>query len=205
MGDGVVKVQDGNSTRERLEQVAARLFQEKGFDGTSIRELAKELGMESASLYYYFSSKEELLYAISREALEEVIAAVQPLAEGNLSGDEACKALIDTHISLMLENRNKHAVMLLELRSLPTRRHKSVVVLRDRYESLVLEVLERAQSDGFLTKDIPAQVLKLLLLNLMNWSIFWYKPDGPLTSSQIAEWVTTLFLDGARPAARKKR
>lgn len=197
--DPMPRTEEDTTTRQRLEAAAARLFREKGFAGTSIRELAKDVGMESASLYYYFKSKEELLYAISVEALEEVITAVQPLIESEATGRDACRNLISTHMSLMLKDRNKHTAMLLELRALSPRRRRKIIVLRDQYESLVLSILQRAQNHGYLRDDLPAPALKLLLLNLMNWSIFWYRPNGGMTSDQIATWVTTLFLDGASP------
>lgn len=96
----------------------------------------------------------------------------------------------------MLDEREKHATMLTEMRALSDERRRSVVGMRDTYERLVGDVLAAAQQAGTLRADREPRSLTLALLNLLNWTIFWYDPDGDLDPEGIAELLGSTFLDG---------
>jgi len=184
------------SQYERLLEVAAHLFRAKGYAATSIRDIARALKMESSSLYHYINSKEELLFKICTQSLDELMEKVEPIVLSDLPPVEKLRRFIETHLDVILEDRDRHAVMLFELKALSPRRRKVILQLRDRYEELVLRVVEEGQRAGLLRQDLPARYLKLALLNLLNWSIFWYRPDGPLDSSAIARLLGEVFLQG---------
>jgi len=187
--------------------VAAQLFWTKGYAATTTRELADALGVQKASLYHYMDSKEDLLYSICLHSVQNlydrVIAAVgrahDPLAR--------VRAVIGAHVMAMLEDREKHATMLTELESLSPTRRDEVSAKRSEYEKLVREVLVAAQEAGALTKDLAAKDLELTLLNLLNWTIFWYRPEGEYTPEDLVEMFERLYLGGAaarRPQSSKK-
>jgi hypothetical protein len=91
--------------------------------------------------------------------------------------------------------------MLTELRALNGQHRATIVAARDRYEALVRAILAAAKADGSLKTPIELKPLTLLLLNLLNWTIFWYRPHMSLTGDEIADRMVTLFLHGAASAA----
>jgi TetR/AcrR family transcriptional regulator, cholesterol catabolism regulator len=153
--------------------------------------------MQSASLYHHIGSKDDLLYSVCvesvsrmREATEHAIASADdPVAQ--------IHALIEAHVRASLAEQDAHATMLSELRSLGESRRAEVVALRDEYEALVTETLARAQNAGAVRNDIPARSLTLALLSLLNWPIFWFRPEGELTPEALADLLASIFLDGA--------
>lgn len=185
------------STSERLLDTAARIFWSKGYAATTTREIASVLGVRKASLYHHISGKEDLLFAISVNSLEHITSEVAALVEAIDDPVERVRTLIHGHVLSMIADQNKHSVMLTELRALSPERRATVVAMRDRYEGLVARVLEGARAAGALRDDVPVKYLVLSLLNLLNWSIFWFQREGELSPDQLAAYLATLYLSGA--------
>ena len=175
-----------------------RLFSEKGYSGTTTRELAAAMDVTNGTFYYYFPSKEDLLRQICEEALDEVTTAVSAAVAGADSGIDAVSKLIHTHMRVIVESRHAHITMLAELRSLTGEHRVAVIAARDKYESLVKDVIRSAKEDGSLQTSIEITPLVRLLLNLLNWTIFWYRPEMALSGDDIADRMVDLFLNGAR-------
>lgn len=188
--------QDSAVTVKRLRQEAARLFWQKGYAATTTREIAESLGVQRASLYYHIESKDELLYALCVESLGNIQAAVGQAVAGKSDPLERVRAMIRAHVVSMLEDRDQHATMLTELKALPASRQVEIVRLRDEYESLVRGVLSEAQDAGVLWKEASVKELGLSLLNLLNWTIFWHRPDGELSPERLAELFEEIYLRG---------
>jgi AcrR family transcriptional regulator len=183
-------------TSGKLLTMAAKEFRRNGFHATTTRELSAALGIEKASLYYHVSSKQELLYRICVQSLDAIYATVSTAIEDIDEHRSRIAALIHAHVDVMLRDRDMHATMLVELRALQGGQRTEVIALRDRYEGLVRSELADAQAAGVLTGDHTARDLSLSLLNLLNWTIFWYRPGGGSTPEQIASMFETVFLDG---------
>lgn len=191
-----------SDTYLRLLEVAAQLFRTRGYGGTTTRELASQLGIQNASLYHYVRGKDDLLYALSVDSLSRLTSAVND-AIGRLADPvERLHAAMAQHLSTALADQNKHATMLSELRSLPAERRAEIVRLRDAYEDLFGRLIAAAQETGQIRSDISARYLTLAALNLLNWSIFWFRPDGDLEPAELAEILWAILLEGivARPA-----
>jgi TetR/AcrR family transcriptional regulator, cholesterol catabolism regulator len=197
-GDAVRSETEVVSTgRERLLATAAVMFRRDGYVKTSTRDLAAALGMQSASLYHYIGGKEDLLFELSTDALGAMLEAGRNALEGLTDPMERVRALMRTHLVTALHDQDKHAVMLIEMKALTPPRRAMVLEMRDQYEAFVGSVLEDARRAGLIRSDIPVKYLKLALLDLLGWTIFWYRPDGELTPEALADIMTTLFLDGA--------
>ena len=188
--------QDGAITVTRIREEAARLFWEKGYAATTTREIAESLGVQRASLYYHIKSKEELLYDLCVESLGNIHTAVAQAVADKSDPLDRVKAMIQAHVVAMLEDREKHATMLTELRALTASRRVEIIRLRDEYESLVRSVLMEAQDAGVLWKEASVNELELALLNLLNWTIFWYRPNGDLSPEYLAELFKKIYLSG---------
>jgi AcrR family transcriptional regulator len=190
-----------NSTAARLPRVAAALFREKGFASATTRQLAEALGIQKASLYHHIRSKDDLLYAISMESLDHIYAAVEQAgARAEASSRDRLRAMIMAHVTTALADRDMHATMLVELRALSDERLREVLDARDRYESLLRRTVLEEQDAGRVRSDIDARYLTLSMLNLLNWTIFWFDPEGARSAEDISEMLATIFLEGAQIA-----
>jgi AcrR family transcriptional regulator len=182
--------------------VAADLFRRRGYAGTTTRELAGLLGMQSASLYHHMGRKEDLLYQLSIDALTRIKSDVEGAMAAGGTPLERLRALIRTHVATALADQDKHAAMLIELRALSDVRRAEVLGLRDAYEAVVRDAIASAQHDGSVRGDLRPKDLALALLSLLNWSIFWFRPTGELTAATHASTLSTVFLEGALAAPR---
>lgn len=188
--------QDGAVTVERLREEAARLFWEKGYTATTTREIAESLGVQRASLYYHIESKEKLLYDLCVESLGNIHGAVAQAIADKTDPLDRVRAMIRAHVVAMLKDREKHATMLTELKALSPSLQVEILRLRDEYESLVQDILSEAQNSGVLWKEASTKELELALLNLLNWTIFWYRPNGELSPENLAELFEKIYLGG---------
>jgi AcrR family transcriptional regulator len=184
-------------TVERACREGARLFAEKGYSKTTTRELAAAMDVTNGTFYYYFPSKEDLLRQICEDALAEIISAVTKAVDGASCGTDAVTKMIHAHVGTIVESQHSHTTMLTELRALNGEHRATVVAARDRYEALVSGILASAKADGSLKTSIELKPLTLLLLNLLNWTIFWYRRHMSLTGNELADRMVTLFLNGA--------
>jgi TetR/AcrR family transcriptional regulator, cholesterol catabolism regulator len=191
-----------DTTANRMWHTAARLFRERGYSATTTRELAAELGIKKASLYYHMGKKEDLLLGICMAALEHVDTAVRSAVAKETRGDGKIRSLIHAQLNAMLTEIDMHATLLLSLDQLTPVRRRKVVAQKQRYQNLVREVLAEAQEAGYLRNDISADHLALVLLNMLNWTITWYRPNGSMAAPLLADLIAAVFLEGAAAPAR---
>jgi TetR/AcrR family transcriptional regulator, cholesterol catabolism regulator len=179
-----------------LLDAAAALFAQKGYDLTSTREVAARVGIQKASLYYHFETKEDLLYDICKSALTKIREDVEAALKDASDPVKRIEILIRTHIESMLREYDRHSAALTEMSCLSTERLDEVTALRDAYESLARSVLYEAQTAGALRKDLPVKYLCLALLGLLNRVLVWFRPSGPLSPDQIGVLFATIYLTG---------
>lgn len=186
------------STAQRIRDEAARQFWRRGYAATSTRELAESIDIQKASLFHHIGSKERLLYELCVESLERMQAGVREALKGSTDPLQRIRVLIGTHLTFLLDDRDKHAVMLVETRSLSERYRRHVMDLQAEYEGIVRDVVAEAQEAGVLRSDLSPGVVSVALFDLLNWSIFWYEPGRGLSREELAEAFASLFLDGAQ-------
>jgi AcrR family transcriptional regulator len=194
-------VQAEASTQERVLERAAELFWKKGYAATTTREIAASLGIRQASLYHHFASKENLLCQLCVTSLDKLIHEVQSAVNKSKQPEERIRVLVHAHLNTLLKYRNRHALMLTELRALSGTRRTQVLGLRKQYEKLVLSILKYEQSVGSVRTDIPAKYLCLALLNILNWAILWFHDDDALSADKLAEIFALTYIEGATTSA----
>jgi AcrR family transcriptional regulator len=190
------RVDDADSTEERVHREAARLFRKQGFTKTSTRELANAVGLQSASLYHYMTTKEDLLSAICLRGYDLIIDAVRE-ATNDVPGDQVLDRAIRANMATAIANRDVYLTTLAEVKSLSPRARREVDRKRREYTALLSDLIERAQRSGFLRDDIPAEHLLLILRNQLSWTIFWFKEDGELTVDDFASLAHKVLVEGA--------
>jgi len=189
-----------NETYARLLDTACALFARKGYFATSIREIASAMGIQKASLYYYISSKEDLIYQISKTAMQHVTACVNA-ALAQVSGpEERLFAFIASHVAGLLQHQNWHAAANEELlHAFSPERRKEIVAMRDAYEQMARGILRDAQTAGLIRSDISAKFLSLILFGMITNLYSWYQPEIDVAPVELGGILADLFMTGIAP------
>lgn len=178
--------------RKELTRLAAQLFVEQGYDRTTVRMLAQEMGIKSGSLFHHFCDKQEILAVVIEEGIQNALTlARQALARSDSAPLTRLRALARAHLDTLLTDRNAHVVALYEWRRLDAEAREHLTHLRDAYEQLWNEVIEDAIAAG-LVKGEPALVTRLVL-GALNWAVRWYDPAGPQRPEQLADALVTMI------------
>jgi AcrR family transcriptional regulator len=181
----------------RLLDTAAVLFAKQSYALTSTREIAAQVGIQKASLYYHIETKEDLLYEICKSAIQQIRTDSEAALERASNPLERTGVLIRAHIESLLLAHDRHLAALADMSSLSEARLAEVTALRDDYEALVRSVLEQAQMSGALRQDVPVKYLCLALLGLLNRVLVWFRPAGPLSPGQIGALFANIYVTGA--------
>ena len=182
-------------TRDDILDAAAQVFRQKGFHGASMADIAETVQLQKASLYHHVSSKQEILLALLDRALDMLFEQINIIARQPLPADEKLRQMILVYLRLLAENSDLSAVLLFEHRSLEPAQHKRHIPNRDRFEALWRDVLEDGLRNGLFACSDTALTVRALM-GALNWTLTWYRPDGPLTIDQIADQYTSLLLNG---------
>ncbi|MFN4972754.1 MAG: TetR/AcrR family transcriptional regulator [Bacteroidota bacterium] len=183
--------------KEQIMQVAARLFNNKGYEATSMRDIASDLGMEAASLYHHIKSKEEILTAICFEMADRFITALKEVNDIYFNAEERLRMAIQFHVQISCDNLDKTAVFLSEWRSLPEPHRSEFRKLRDNYEKQFRIIVKDGETEDIFD-DVDEKFAALTILSSVNWIHQWYKPDGSMNPSQIAKKLADIIIGGIR-------
>lgn len=184
---------DPQSAKGRLLKEAAKLFRDKGFERTTVRELAKEVGIQSGSLFHHYSSKQEIL----RNVVEQTILLNTELMKLSLSLNARCEDKLQALIlcelqSILIDTGNEMSVLVYEWRGLNDKNQAQILALRDNYEQLWLDILNQAYDEGIIS--VQPNILRRLLTGAISWSLNWYNPKGDLSLEELAQMTLSLAL-----------
>lgn len=189
----------GRPTRKDLIlEVAVRLFSERGFHGTTIREIAEEAGMLSGSLYAHIQTKEDLLYEVVMQAADRFLGAIEPLVTADLPAAEKLLQAMIAHAEVVAASRAHATVFMHEWKGLSPARRAEVAARRKAYEQRLGQIL----TDGTLRGEfqpLDERMARLLILSAVNWIYEWYDPTGPLSPADVADRYWRLILEGIQP------
>ena len=182
-------------TREDILEAAAQVFRQKGFHGASMQDIAKAVNLQKPSLYHHVSSKQEILLALLDRALELLLERISLISDQDLPADKKLREMIRAYLQILAENTDLSAVLLFEHRSLERKQHARHVPNRDKFEALWRNVLKEGVDAKLFACDDPALTTRAIL-GILNWTITWYRPDGPMQIDQIADHYSDLMLNG---------
>lgn len=189
----------GQKRRIQIIEVAAELFNKRGYHETSMDAIAEAVGVRKASLYYHYASKDELLVEIHQDMIELIIEKQETRAQaGDLSPTDQLLAIMTDLIELM-ESRPGHLRIFFEhFRELPEAVRTDIAAKRDHYRGLLITVLERGRDAGeFEFEDTFLTAMNVL--GTCNWTYQWFRPDGPRTAAETAEYFHAQMLRGLAP------
>ena len=175
---------------------AARLFREKGFERTSLKEIAEACNMLPGSLYYRYNSKEALLVELMRRGVDLVTAEVESAYASSDDPVERLRLCINAHLRALLVDSDAVYVLLFEWRALGPEAREEIIELRDQYESLWAGILETMIAQGVVRKNIDGRLLRLIGLGALNWVATWFDPNGAHSLDTIGDLIWQIAMDG---------
>ncbi len=175
---------------------AARLFREKGFERTSLKEIAEACNMLPGSLYYRYNSKEALLVELMRRGVDLVTAEVESAYASSDDPVERMRLCINAHLRALLLDSDAVYVLLFEWRALGPEARKEIIELRDQYESLWAGILETMIAQGVVRKNVDGRLLRLIGLGALNWVATWFDPNGAQSLDAIGDLIWQIAMDG---------
>jgi AcrR family transcriptional regulator len=187
--------------RDQMLQVASRLFSERGYHGTSMRDLARGLGILRGSLYAHIESKEDLLFDIVDRGADRFISRLEEVVASDDSPEEKLRQAIRAHISIVAGHMEASTVFLNDWRFLSDERRPEVQAKRDIYESLMREIVEEGVEWDVYPEELDTKFATILILSTVNWLYQWYDPEGPLSPTEIADLFSHMILSGLRGAS----
>jgi len=181
--------------RDRLLTHAARVFADKGYDGTSMRDLARASGMSLAGMYYYVKGKEDLLFQIQKTVFEAVTRGAREAVAREATAEGKLAAFIRHHVTFFATHMAEMKVLAHEAEALSGEMLEELRRIKRAYVQLMLDLLAAIDGQGP-GERVRRTVAAYTLFGMMNWIYTWYKPNGPVSVTDLAEAITRLFLTG---------
>jgi AcrR family transcriptional regulator len=184
---------------EFILRTAARIFAEKSYHSTSMRDISRATNVSLAGLYHYCKSKEELLFLIQDNCFGRVL---ERLEERLLEVEEPIAKLgifIENHLSFFAANMSEMKVLSHEAESLRGELYTHVSTRKDKYTKLARKILQEVQDSSQNKQPIDLTVATYALFGMMNWIYNWYDPQGKLKVNDLAQHLTQLFVGGFSP------
>jgi AcrR family transcriptional regulator len=188
--------------RDEIMTAAAKVFLAKGFRAASFKDIAEAVGMDRASLYYYFESKQELFHAATSAAVQRNVAAAERVAHSDAAPMDKIVEIVSMLLESYTETDYPYMFMFLQedVNQITTTSDDpwalEVKALTRRYEAAVGGILDDGIAAGVFRSDAPTHVRTKALIGMANWTHRWYRAEGPLSAAQIADVFARTFLHG---------
>ena len=191
------KLTKAERTRARLIQVAKRLYQEHGSDHVTVRRIAAAAKIEAGSIYYHFSSRDEIMRAVLESGVggahDEVMQAIAEAGE-NSSPLVRLRAALAAHLKYTL--REHFSSRLKSIRRLPKRLRERHMQQERDYAAIFTKLLREADKQGLVKSDFDLSVVRMLILGSLTWAAEWYDPAGSMTPDDLADELMKMVTTG---------
>jgi AcrR family transcriptional regulator len=194
---------DSQAKLQRILQHAARVFSEKGYEGASIRDISRATGISLSGLYYYFESKQKLLYLIQIHAFRSIVEQLEELLEGVQEPEERLRLFVRNHIAYFLSHPHEMKVLAHEDIMLEEPYRKEVAEIKRRYYELARGIFEDLRRQGRAAAVNP-RVAVLSLYGMMNWVYKWYNVKVDPRAEALADAMASIFLNGVLDGRGRK-
>ena len=183
---------------------AALVFSEKGYEGASIRDISRASRVSLSGLYYYFESKQKLLYLIQLYTFSEIVRRLEERLAATDGPVARVRILVHNHVEYFLQHPVEMKVLSHEAEVLEGRYHRDVAEIKKRYYSLALKIFEDLRRSGAARRMNP-RVAVLSLFGMMNWIYTWHNPKVDPSPESIADTMAEIFLEGVANGHRALR
>ena len=181
-------------TKGKILTSAAKLFRINGYDGTPISEIIRDAAVSKGSLYYYFPSKQMILYEIAVKSMKVANPFYQKIYKSDLSPIDKMRKISKFHIISLLENINFVSIGLHEANRLEEPYRTRYLCMRYELQHIFEEIIKSGIEAGIFY-PVNIKLTTYAILSILNGPQRWYKPEGSLTSEEIADTYTNLICD----------
>lgn len=172
-----------------------KVIAEQGFEKATIRKIAGEMGTSVAALYYYYASKEDLLFAIQYRSFRELVAQLEVRLKGETDPERKLRILIENHLDYFSARMNELVVCSHEINTLQGKAYRKVREIRRRYYNIAVGLVRE------LSRGISPSLAALNLFGMLNWIHMWFDPKKGKSARDVAQSIGDLFLHGIRGGA----
>ena len=184
-------------SRDQILESAAQVFCQKGYNGASMADIAEAVGLQKATLYHHFGSKQEILAELLDRAMAIVSGNMAQVLQMDSPPDEKLKTAMRTYLQVLCEQPDLSSVLLLEYRALEKEQYKKHIHNRDKFEKMWRDLVKAGIDSGQLHSESVSMTV-WALIGVMNWTITWYRPEGKLSAGEISDLFFNLFLEGLK-------
>ncbi|MDH3454742.1 MAG: TetR/AcrR family transcriptional regulator [Desulfuromonadales bacterium] len=189
---------DKASRKQIILKEAARLFREKGYIASNLRELAKRAGIQGGSIYHHFGSKQEILFQLMDNTMTDMVTSLSSELAGTDDLEEKLRRLLRFHIGYTICGPDETYITDDELRNLNEDNYLQIIAKRDAYQKMFEEVFRAgSQQQGWMVAD--PKLMARAAIQMGTGVASWYKPDGPMSIDQISADYAELLCKGLLP------
>lgn len=186
-----------SAAREAIFIAATRLFGERGYSGTTMRDIAKAVGILPGSLYAHIESKEAVLVEIIEGGVDRFNDAVTEIRARELDPEAALRAAVHRHLEIVADNPQRTLIVFHQWRFLSDANRTRLLAKRAAYEEFFTTTLGAGVAEGVFDARLDPKVTVLGILGALNWTPEWYSPHGPAAPGEIADKIADSLLGGA--------
>ncbi len=183
--------------RQQIIEMACKRFADKGFIGSSMRDLAADMGLEAASLYTYIKSKDDLLEDICFSIGNKLINAIAEVNDIYFNAEEKLRMAIKNHVEIICANPQASKVFTHEWRHLQEAKKTEFITLRNQYEQGITEIIDTGITEQIFIED-DKRFAVLTILSAVNWISEWYNPQGKMKPNEIAQKLADFVFTGLK-------
>jgi len=171
---------------EKILVSSARLISQRGYETVSLQEIADKVGLHKSTLFHYFKNKEEIFLRILEKSVDKVNTDLEGIINNReLEPEEKLRKAFDNHLTLLIEHFDNVNIYLNELRSLSKKNQAIYLKKRKKYEKDFEKILKAMKTKGYFA-GLNTKIATFGLLGMLNWTVKWYKKDGPLTMKEVS-------------------
>lgn len=174
-----------------------KLLKNKGFAATSVRDIASHLGMEPASIYSHFSSKQDILELTCFDLADKFELAIKDVNDIYFNAEQKLRMAIQYHVEILTDNLDAAIIFHRDWRNLSDESLPKFIERRNQYEAEIKTIVQNGIDEG-LFKESDLKFAALSILSSVNWIVEWYDPNGSLTPNEIAEKLSNFILTGLK-------
>jgi len=185
--------------KEKIKKVAIHHFYKRGYFATGINDIARSAGIQKSSIYYHYANKEDILFDILETTMEKLDANFEKYIRGKVSPEEQLKAAIEGHILFHVRWQKETLISDSELRGLTARNYKTILEMRDAYETKFQEIIRKGIEEGAF-EDMDYKVASYGIITMCTSVANWFRKSGRLKKEDIADIFNRILLKGLKPA-----
>lgn len=188
-----IRSDDYETKAQAIMDSAAAIFAKEGYPAAKMQDVAKACGATKSMLYHYFPTKDDLLFAMLQEHLQRLIGALEEAVASKADARAKLQMVVEAYTQKSAQSRRRHMVAMNDVKFLPKPKQTPLINLQRQLTELFAQLLREVN------KGLPEELYKpyaMMLVGMLNWIDFWYKPTGAVKPQELCERLTRLFLDG---------